>query len=389
MTTLNGVALAGRAGHWDVALEGARIAALTPSEAKGGGLLLPCFADAHVHLDKTFTAARVPARPQSLHEAIALMAGDKPNWTAEDLRSRAARGLRRAFANGTKAMRSHVDWTEAGVPEALPVLRGLAEEWRGSVELQLATLTPLDAFAEFGETIAQEIAGTGAVLGAFVYRNDAIPEKLRAVFDLAEKHDLMLDFHVDEGLDPEAQGLDAILDETEARGMTGRVLVGHCCALSVRPEGAVTDLLGRAGEAGMALCTLPTTNAFLQDATPGRTPRLRGLAPIHEARAAGMPVMLASDNVCDPFYPQGDYDLFDVYRTAVLSGHLSPADWLASVTETPAQWLGHDVALAPGAPADFIHIAVSSLDDALNRPRAARTVWRGGAPIPETSGDFA
>ncbi|MCA0942322.1 amidohydrolase family protein [Salipiger pacificus] len=389
MTTLNGVALAGRDGHWDVSLQGARIAALTPSNGQGGGLLLPCFADAHVHLDKTFTAARVPARPQSLHEAIELMAGDKPNWTADDLRQRAAHGLRRAFANGTKAMRTHVDWTEAEVPEALPVLRGLAEEWRGSVELQLATLTPLDAFAEFGDRIAQEIAGTGAVLGAFVYRNGDIPGKLRRVFDLAEKHDLQLDFHVDEGLDPDAQGLDAILHETEARGMAGRVLVGHCCALSVRPEGAVADLLGRAGAAEMALCTLPTTNAFLQDATPGRTPRLRGLAPVHEARAAGMPVMLASDNVCDPFYPQGDYDLFDVYRMAVLAGHLDPRDWLTSVTETPAQWLGHDLAIEAGAPADFIHIAASSLDDALNRPRAVRTVWRDGAPIPETPGDFA
>ncbi|AWI86112.1 amidohydrolase (plasmid) [Alloyangia pacifica] len=389
MTTLNGVALAGRDGYWDVTLEGARIAALTPSEGQGGGLLLPCFADAHVHLDKTFTAARVPSRPQSLHEAIELMAGDKPNWTAGDLRQRAARGLRRAFANGTKAMRSHVDWTEAGVPAALPVLRELAEEWRGRVDLQLATLTPLDDMPEVGARIAQEIAGTGAVLGAFIYRNEDIPAKLRRVFDLAETHHLQLDFHVDEGLDPEAQGLDAILQETEARGMAGRVLVGHCCSLSVRPEGAVADLLGRAAEAGMALCTLPTTNAFLQDATPDRTPRLRGLAPIHEARAAGMPVMLASDNVCDPFYPQGDYDLFDVYRMAVLAGHLDPAGWLDSVTETPARWLGHDFALKAGAPADFIHIAATGLDDALNRPRAARTVWRGGAPIPETSGDLA
>ncbi|SMC82995.1 amidohydrolase family protein [Primorskyibacter flagellatus] len=375
---LSGVTLAGQAGTWDLTHSGGRIAALRPSRQTGGGMVLPLMADIHVHLDKTMTIGRMPRRAASLFDAIEMMGEDAAGWTEADMRRRVGTALARAYRHGTALMRSHLDWNTAEAPLAWPVLTELAQEWRGRIDLQLASLTALDLIEELGPRIAPQLRAGGGVMGAFVYRNADMPRKIALVFDLAEAHGLDLDFHVDEGLEPEAQGFDAILDETERRGMAGRVLCGHGCSLSVRDPDQVLRLLERAAHAGVGLTVLPGANSYLQDAQDGRTPRLRGIAPLQEARAAGMPVMIASDNVQDGFFPFGDHDLWDVYRLAVLAGHLPHADWLDAITSTPAHWMGQDTTICEGGPASFIRFESPSLIDALSRPSAVRQVWRDG-----------
>jgi cytosine/creatinine deaminase len=81
------------------------IAAIEPAPA----VILPLPVDAHVHLDKTFTAHRCRASKPGLFGAIEAMAADKANWTADDLRARIGLGMAEAYANGVSALRSHVD----------------------------------------------------------------------------------------------------------------------------------------------------------------------------------------------------------------------------------------------------------------------------------------
>lgn len=386
---LAGVALAGRTGVWDIAHAGGRITAISPSQARGGGFVMPLMADIHVHLDKTLTAHRMPRAATSLFDAIAMMAEDAQTWTADDLRHRADTALTRAWHHGTALMRSHVDWSGPQPPAAWSVLSVLAADWRGRVDLQLSSLTRLDLLAEIGPAIARHLQDHGGVLGAFVYRNDDLATRISGVFDLAEAHGLDLDFHVDEGLDAEATGIDAIIAETARRGMGGRVLCGHGCALSIRPPDQVARLLDEAARAGVALTVLPGANLYLQDGATGRTPRLRGLAPLIEAQAAGMPVMIGSDNVRDGFFPYGDYDLWDMFRLAVIAGHLPPGDWLSAISQTPARWMGRDLGLTTGGSASFVWIDADDLPDALARPRATRRVWRDGQILGDLQGDAA
>lgn len=384
---LQGITLAGQSGFWDLEQEAGRITALRPATMGGGGYVMPLLADVHTHLDKTMTASRMPRRAQSLFDAIEMMGQDAARWSDDDLRSRATQGLAKAFHHGTALMRSHVDWSYVEAPRSWHVLRELAQDWRGRVDLQRASLTALDDLVRIGADIAPILRRDGGILGAFVYRNDDLAAHIKTVFDLAESHDLHLDFHVDEGLDVEARGIDAIIEETARRGMAGRVLCGHGCALSVRDPAEVETLLGRAAEAGIGLTVLPGANSYLQDAGPGRTPRLRGLAPLQEAAAAGVPVMLGSDNVRDGFFPYGDYDLIDVLRMGVLMGHLPPEDWLDAISARPAVWMGHDLSLRSGGPADFIHFDATDLNDVISRPSAVRRVWRDGAVLPPFQGD--
>lgn len=364
-----------------VRLEQGRIVAIDAAPGLATSVILPLPIDPHVHLDKTFTAHRCRAQKPGLFGAIEAMAAEKANWTADDLHNRIGRGLTDAYANGVSALRSHVDWTEAGEPLAWSVMGEAAEDWRGRLNLQRAALVSIDllADADHGPAIAATVAKGGGVLGTFIYRHDDFAAKLEKVFALAVRYDLPLDFHVDEGLDVEANAFDTIVALTAKHGLGGRVLCGHACSLSVRPEAEVARVIDAAAHAGVALTVLPSTNLYLQDMTPGRSPRLRGLAPMQELRAAGVQVLLGADNVADPFYPYGTYDPLDMLRLATIAAHIDPADWLDAITTNPAKAMGLATAkIAVGAPADFMLIAGADWRDAISNPRALRHIYRAG-----------
>jgi len=381
---LNGVAIAGRPGRHDITVEHGRIAAITPSQATGGGCVTPLLADVHVHLDKTFTIQRIAqngdTKVECLFDAIDLMNTDRQNWNAEDIRTRATRGLEAAFAQGVGAIRSHVDWTSPEVPTAWPVLNELRQEWKDRIDLQLAALVHGDLVLEAGSDIATHVKADGGVFGAFFYRNADLAAKIEEMFRLAVENDLDLDFHVDEGLDVEADGFSLIVDASARHHMAGRVLCGHACSLSLRTVDELTRILDAAAQAGVALVSLPTTNLYLQDRIGGKSPRLRGVAPLKEARLAGVETMLGSDNVRDPFYPYGDYDPLAILRLAAPVCHLEPEEWLDSITTLPARLIRSErvQALSAGGAANFIWHDAEDLNDLISRPQALRRVWRDG-----------
>ena len=98
-------------------------------------------------------------------------------------------------------------------------------------------------------------------------------------------------------------------------------------------------------------------NMYLQDRKAGRTPRWRGVAPLHELAAAGVTVMVASDNTRDPFYAYGDLDLIEVYREATRILHFdhSAQAWLKTMAATPGEVMRlPNGRMAPGAPAGLV-----------------------------------
>ncbi len=356
-----------------------RITRVDPVPGPARAVITPLPVDPHVHLDKAFTAHRARATKPGLFGAIEAMAADKTNWTEADLRTRINRGVAEADEHGITALRTHVDWTDPQVPRAWDIMRDVAAEWRGRLTVQQASLTSLDLLGDpdHGPGIAARVAQDGAVLGCFVYRNDDLPGKLARVFHLAANHGLRLDFHVDEGLEVEAEGFDEIARLTLAQGMGGRVLCGHGCALSIRPD--ADRAMALAARAGLALTILPATNLHLQDMTPGRSPRLRGLAPAQELRAAGVTVLFGADNVRDAFYPSGSHDAIETLRLACLALHLAPEGWLGAISTDAAAALGlTSTQIAPGEPADFIVIPGADWRDALASPRTPRHIFRAG-----------
>lgn len=382
---LEAVTVAGAPERVDIEVTNGRFSAMTPAAGGDGGVVTPLLADAHVHLDKTYTVGRLNGRVNGLFDAIALMEEDMRQWTVDDIRGRAARALEAAYRNGVGVLRSHVDWPEPGAPIAWTVLNELKHEWKGRVELQLAALVPADLLPEAGARIAERVRRDNGVFGAFFYRNEDLPGKVDIAFRLASRHELALDFHVDEGLDIEADGFSEIVAATKLARMAGRVLCGHGCSLSLHDDEALKRRLDRGAEAGVALVALPTTNLYLQDRGGGRSPRRRGVAPLLEARKAGVEVMLGVDNCRDAFYPFGDYDPLAILHLAVLACHVDPREWLDSITTLPAAHCGLPATpIAVGKAADFIWFDAADMNDLVSRPGAERIVYRGGRKLGQT-----
>lgn len=59
---------------------------------------------------------------------------DQSSWAIGEIRQRMEFGLRTAFAWGSRAVNTHVDWPDAGTPLALPVIESLRESWHGRID---------------------------------------------------------------------------------------------------------------------------------------------------------------------------------------------------------------------------------------------------------------
>lgn len=294
--------------------------------------------------------------------AIEAMMVDRQGWTEADIHARASRALQWAYDAGTVHLRTHCDWWEPDAqPLAWNVLRALAHEWADRITLERVSLIPLHLYTD--RSAAMQLAATvaasgpGALLGGFVHSTNWDPQALRHLFEAARHHGLNVDLHVDEELHPGAQGLATTAALLKELRFEGHVVCGHTCALAAQDEATALATLDAVAQSPITLVTLPITNLLLQDATTGRTPRQRGLTLVKEARARGIPVLVASDNVQDPFCPVGSFDPLEALATGVLAAQLdAPFDqWSESLCRS--DWLRTSptaLPLQPGAVADLL-----------------------------------
>lgn len=390
----------------DISVAEGKVAAIAPHQAAGapagavdlaGRIVLPCFVDCHTHLDKGHTWPRA-ANPDGSFAGALEAAGDDRvrRWSAEDVARRMDFALRCAYAHGTGAIRTHLDSAAPQHDISWPVFEAMRERWRGRIALQAASLTGIEEARDaawFG-ALARRVGAAGGALGAVTYMLPDLDALLDRVFRLAMENGLDLDFHADETGDLAAVSLRKIAEHALRLGFGGRILVGHCCALSRQPEAEVLDTLDKVARAGIAVVSLPMCNLYLQDRRgDGTTPRWRGVTLVHEMRARGIPVAFASDNTRDAFYAYGDLDMLEVLRMATRVAHLDHpvADWPRAVAATPAAAMGIAGAgrLEAGGAADFVIFRGRSWTELLSRPESDRIVVRGGRPTEAQLPDYA
>ena len=390
----------------DIRITNGDIAAIAPSGTAEAGIDLdrgqvwPCFVDGHVHLDKTQTWPR-QSNPDGTHPGAkaAVIADRAKYYTEDDIEPRFDFGLRCALAHGTAAIRTHLDsyWPNAKAHWA--VFRRMRDAWSGRIDLQAASICPLDRFGgDEGVALADEVANSGGVLGMTTTGEGGrassaeFQELLDRFFDLAEDRGLAMDLHLDETGDATSRTLDAVARTAIRRGFKAPIQAGHVCSLSAQTDAEAMATIALCADAGLSVINLPMCNMYLQGREAGRTPRWRGITTIHEFQAAGVPVSFASDNCRDPFYAYGDHDMMEVYREAVRIAHLDHpyGTWTASVNATPATSCGFSERgrLTVGARADLILFRARSMTELLARPQSDRVILRGGKPMDAPLPDF-
>ena len=379
----------------DIALEDGRIADILPAgqlpHVPGNidlqkQMVWPCFADIHTHLDKAFIWDRTPNPDGTFMGALQATTQDREAyWTDADVERRMEFSLKCAYAHGTSAIRTHLDTFGEHGSRVWPLLRRLQKKWAGKIALQGVSLTmPERYMSEDRDGIVRNVAETeGGVLGAVLMKHNTTPEALDVLFGLATEYGLELDLHVDENGETGGTALELIARTALKHRFRQKILCGHCCSLTVQTETDQSRIITLLAEAGIGIVSLPLCNMYLQDRTAGRTPRWRGVTLLQELDAAGVPVMLASDNVRDPFYAYGDFDMHEILQGGTRIGHLdhSSRPWAQSVTRRPGDWMGRVNYLQKGAAADLIVFPARTMNEWMSRPQTARTVLRNGRVI--------
>ncbi|TPL74946.1 cytosine deaminase [Mesorhizobium sp. B2-3-15] len=362
-----------------------------------GRIVLPCFVDCHTHIDKGHIWPRKPNPDGSFMGALNATGADRvARWSAEDVARRMDFSLRSAYAHGTRALRTHIDSVAPQEEISWPVFETMREAWRGRIELQGACLLGIEGVRDkkWFDRLAKRVAAAKGVLGVVTYMVPDLEELLDHVFAQAIKHGLDLDFHADETDDIAAISLKKIAEAALWNGFEGNILVGHCCSLARQPDLEVLDTLDKVAKAGLAIVSLPMCNLYLQDRrTDQTTPRWRGVTLLHEMKARGIAVAVASDNTRDPFHAYGDLDMLEVYRMATRVLHFDHpvGDWPQAVTATPAHVMRLDGfgTLTAGGDADFVLFKGRSWTELLSRPESDRIVVRAGRAIDRQLPDYA
>lgn len=390
-TLLRDLRIAGVPGPVDIAIADGRIAAMAPrlvceavtTEDFGGAFGFSGFVETHIHLDKAGILGRCRICAGTLAEAVAETARAKAGFDEADVHARAAAVVEQAILHGTTVLRTFVEVDPRVGLRSLAAIRRIRDDYAEAIDLEIC------AFAQEGltrepetERLLEAALDQGAdLVGGCPYTDPDPVAHVARIFDIARRHDVAVDFHLDFDLDPTWSHLPPVIAETERLGWGGRVSIGHVTKLAMMAPDAVEAVARRLASAGIAATVLPATDLFLTGRDHDRA-RPRGVAPAHVLAQAGVTTSIATNNVLNPFTPYGDASLLrmaNLYANVAQSASDEEiALVFAMVTASAARLLGRDRNLAVGAPADVVVL------DAPDAVAAVRTIaptlagWKRG-----------
>ncbi|WP_128641122.1 amidohydrolase family protein [Rhodococcus opacus] len=358
----------------------------------GGRVVLPGFVEPHLHLDKAFLGT--PAAGGSLREAIAHTAAAKALFTDHDVRIRAMRVLARAVAHGTTSIRAHTEIDPDIGLLSVRVIDNLARQLAGVVDVQVAPFPQEGLFCRPGTMplLREALEITGTVVGGCPYAEDSLRDAQRhvdAILDFAVEFGIPADLHLDlanDDTDPRFTLAEYVAHQTVARGLEGRVAIGHVttlAALTLSARGRVLDALAAAR---ITVVALPATDLYLMGRDDERNVR-RGVAPIRELWSAGVPTALSSNNIRNAFTPTGRADPLDIALLAARVSHVSSPDeftrivGMTTVAAAAVVRPGEPHGVTVGARGDLVVLDTDDPTSLLFDQPPRTLVLTGGLPV--------
>jgi cytosine deaminase len=349
-----------------------------------GQLVLPGFVESHIHPDKAFVADRAPGLRAGGPTPQVLVAELKKAFSVDDIYQRARRALELALRHGCTAMRAHVEIDPYVELRGVEALQRLQAEFAEVIDLQLV------AFAQEGlfhddttQDMLREALQMGLqVLGGCPYMDRDQRHHIAWCFDTAEAYDVPLDFHADSSDDPALLTCDYIAEQTIARGMQGRVTLGHLCTLDALDPEPRAKVIAKLRQAQLHTISLPATELHVKGRADAK--RIwRGITRIGELHAAGLNVSISTNNIVNPFTPYGHPDLLRQALVAAMVAHLGNLDqmaWLLDlITTNPARALGlKDYGLAAGCRADLVVLDAANPAQAITEQAEKLWVLKSG-----------
>jgi cytosine/creatinine deaminase len=372
----------------DVGCVAGRIAAVEPalpaSDAPAidaaGRLVTAPFVDPHFHLDATLSLGR-PRLNESgtLLEGIAIWGELKPQLTHDALVERALAYCDLAVAQGTLAIRAHVDICDDRLL-AVDALLDVRRRVSPYLDLQLVAF-PQDGFRRSpaaGANLRRALDKGLDVVGGIPHFERTAADgaaSVRELCEIAAQRGLRVDMHCDETDDPASRHVETLACEAQRLGLQGRVTGSHLTSMHSMDNAYAGKLIGLMAEARLGVIANPLVNITLQGRADSY-PKRRGMTRVAELHAAGLTVAFGQDCMMDPWYPLGTGDMLDVahmgLHVAQLTGREGMQFCFEAVTSRAARLLGLEgYGLDVGCHADFVLLDATDPIDAI-RQRAAR-----------------
>lgn len=297
--------------------------------------------NAHLHLDRAgtlddtlrlLTAADGDgpgdrsALSLSAKHAIIPLIHASPCYDPPRLRARVACYLDLLVAAGTTRADTVIDTTTDRVGlSALETCLALKAAYRGQLDLRVGAYSPLGfkdaepdrwAIMEEGARIADFIGGLPERDDRSAYPDHiGYDESCRRLLALSAELGKPLHLHVDQKNLAAEDGTERAVQAAAQLGLSAdhgtepAVWLVHAISPSAYDEPRFRDLVGRIAAHGMGVICCPSAAISMRQFRPVAAPTHNSIARVLELLAAGIPVRIGSDNICDITSPAGTPDL--------------------------------------------------------------------------------
>lgn len=361
-----------------------------------GHLVSSGFVDSHMHLDKVLSLGSTESKTldAAIQNFTRYLQSVPAGSLSDDIKKRARQIIRMAVASGTTTLRTNANVEAATGLQGIEALNELKEAVRDIVDLRITCLPNFYDGPQAQEQRLQLIdraCADGLIdyVGGANHHHDNCAELTERLFAIAVKHDLPVDFHVDESDEPNIAEFEQVAQLTMQHGYEGRVSCGHVTALNAVDDDTAVRAIENARKADLSIVTLPSCNLYLMGRTD-RQPIRRGVTRIREFVDAGVNIAYASDNIRDPFRPLGNADMLEEglltaqVAQMVTTSELNTVFTMGTVNAARAMGLT-DYGLAAGKRADLVVFDAATAADALLNQATRTHVIKNGRIVARNS----
>lgn len=357
-------------------------ASITRYDAKGH-FVCSGFFESHIHLDKACILDRCNVSEGTFTEAAEETDKAKEDFTEADVFNRASKVIEMAIKKGTVGLRTFVETDEKTKLEGFNAIKKARAKYAFAIDIEIC------AFAQSGLTtkpttqqLLQQALEQGAdLVGGCPYKDENPDQHIEMIFDIAEKFDVDVDFHLDFDLDPKNSSIPKLVEETIKRNYQGRVSIGHVTKLSAMDKMKRGEMAGLLKSANITLTVLPATDIYINGSDyEALIPR--GTVNANQFAELGINTTISSNNILNAFTPYGDASLIRMANMYANLAQLSSDDEISDafdmITVNPAKLLAINSLIEVGASATLVVLESENAVEAIRSNAQALAGFKNG-----------
>lgn len=356
-----------------------------------GGLVSPPFVDAHLHLDKAYTARGMGGGRGVSAEIIPWLRGFKEGLREEDVFVRGREALLESLAHGVGAVRCFVDVDPIVGLKCVRAALRLKSEFEGVMHVQVVAFPQegLSGDPEKVELLWRAVELGADVVGGIPWYEPSVEESERhldVVFDVAKSFGRGVHVVADDTDDPLSTNLVRVASKTIREKYFGRVAASQCRgALDSQNHAYAQRAIALVKSAGVSIVECAQTSLMLSGGD-GTHPSKRGITRVLDFARAGVNVAAGQDDIQDVFYPFGRGSMVEVGFVLCHAARLQDEEGLSlayrMLTYNGARLMGlSGYGLEEGCRADLLVFREKGVGEVFAQIADPTLFLRGGKPL--------